>query len=585
MKENKVKGDTGKRKNTFYNALFFSKEIDGLPVKSARPFLSGAVPKFINGAARSVAYSSTRTYGWCVLTFGILSLIIHLAEYYFSAEPAVELYTLIIAASFAIAGIPMMLVDKPMCIALQEIPITNYIFFDFFSIKKMRKNESVKPLPHIVGVLIGVIPAVLAFFFGMEYVCIGILALVIAVLSFVSAEFPFLFMLLSLPYLTVIPQSDIILVCLSLLALLSFARKVFLGKRVYVFGISDVFALLLALVIIATGVIGGGESSTANALILTALTLTYIPAANIIVNRRLADCAINSVIISVVPIAVIAIIRYIVSWIGGQRTAQSSLASSPSALSVWLVVAFVFAFYAIRHLKSYIGRGIYIFFLVLFALAIFTTECAPVLILLVPSVIAYFIIANYNLPKELLIFPFALPPVIFLLPRSALHSISEFFNLSITLGEMCAQLGTAAELLADNLFVGIGANGFSPDQNYPYFNTPLGIGIRFGVVAMAILAILFLLRMRQISAYSPYLKISTVRSFSTATLVALFALVSVGWFYDVFVDMSIYCLFFAIFGMNTSSLRIAKEEHDGRLELYDDKRSMESSALDITLLK
>ncbi len=583
MKENKRKGDTGKGSGAFYNTLFFTKEIDGLSVKSARPFLSGPIPNFINGLARSVAYSSTRTYGWCVFTFGILSLIMHLAEYYFSSEPAAELSTLIIAAAFAIFGIPLILFDKPMCIALQELPITSYIFFDFFSIKKMRRNENVKPLPHIVGVLVGIIPAVLAFFFGMEYVCIGILALIIVVLSFVSAEFPFLFMLLALPYLSVIPHSDVVLVCLSLFSLLSFARKVFLGKRVYSFGMSDILILLLAVVIVGTGVIGGGESSTLNALILIALTLTYIPAANIIVNRRLADCAINAVIISVVPIAVVAIVRYILSWVGGERVAQSSLASSPEALAAWLGIAFAFAIYALRHMKSYISLGIYVAFLVLFALAIFTTECAPVLIILISGFLAYLIIANHSLPNELLIFPFALPVCVFLLPLDVLAAVSSFFDLPLTLGEMRGELFQSLNLLLDNLFFGIGANAFTKSPEYPHFNTPLGIGIRFGVVAMVIFALLFVLRTRQTSVYSRCLRISSVRSFSTATMVALFALVSFGWFYDVFSEMSLYCLFFVLLGMNTSALQIAKDEYDGRLELYDDKRSMESSALDITI--
>jgi len=406
---------------------------------------------------------------------------------------------------------------------------------------------------------------------------------VAAVIAFVSPEFPFLFMMLLLPYLSGTPYSTEILVSLSLISLLSFSRKVFLGKRVYAFGASDILILIFVLAIVAAGVIGGGKDSTAGALSLVAIAFVYIPAANIIVNRRLADCAVNSVVFSAAPVAIYAIVDYVITWVGGERQPTSSLMSTPEVLAAMLTATFLLALVSMRGMRHSVQKGIYVVFLVICAFALFATHCVPVLIVFAVSLIAYAIIANVSLPKELLIFPFCAPLLIFLLPPSLLATVSEGLGMSMTFGEMRGQMLSALELFRENLVLGIGANGFDVGEGYPYFNSPLGIACRFGAVAVGALAVLLLIRLRQASVYSLCLKNSSVRRTSNMTLLSLFALMTLGWFYDVFSDLSVYTLFLAVFGMSTAALRISRSEYDTRHELYDDQRNLSFSALDVSV--
>jgi hypothetical protein len=66
---------------------------------------------------------------------------------------------------------------------------------------------------------------------------------------------------------------------------------------------------------------------------------------------------------------------------------------------------------------------------------------------------------------------------------------------------------------------------------------------------------------------------------------AVFALICFGTFANVFADITVYYLFFSVFGVLSATLRIAKKEHDDRLGYYGDSRSADSSVIDIRLRK
>ena len=565
----------------FYNALFFSKDINGLSPKALRFFLSGKIARFINGVGASISYSSTRLYGCTFLSFGLLSLIINLLTFYFTPAEArnMDISALIIASVFALLAIPFMLVDKPMCRALQEFAPTDLLFFEFLSIKRMTKNESVKVPRPFVGIFFGVAFAVLTFFLPIEAVVFGVFAVVFTVISFVSPELPFIALLISVPYISGTSYSAELIAALSLLSFLAFMRKVLFGKKTYVFGISDIIVIAFIVIIITMGMISGGRESTYLSIRYSLITLSYFPAANIIVNRRLANRAINAVIVSSVPIAFGAVISYIVRFMGGVPTPSSVTMLSPAYLAVYLSIVAMFSiFYLIDSQASY-KRPIGVLLTVLLILALITTECVPVLILMLLLVPGIIIIKNTRVPEDLLTVIGILPLGIFFLPQSVLEWVTSVIRLTPSFADLKAGIVESLNVMWQNIFVGIGADDVA------HGNAFLGIGARFGIFALVSIAIFVLVRFRQVRVYTRFVKNSSLSELSYLTTAAMLVVLVMGCFFDLMEDNSLFCLIVTVFGMSTAALRVSKKDYDERVGYFEDQNGKDSSVADIILSK
>ncbi len=575
--------DSRKGMPAFYNAIFTSRDVGSRVTERARSVASFRPIKLLGSVVQSASYASTRAYGWFLMTFGLVSLFLHLVEYYFSSAPTDELSQLVIGAVFAILSIPLMLVDIPICEALQRFPVTDYIFFEFFSIKRTSVDKKRKKGHPIIGMILGLVPAVFGFFFPMEAVVFVLASLFFVTVSFVSPEFPFLVTLMLVPYTTMFEYSTELLVAISLLSLLSFFAKVMIGKRHYSVGISDICIIVFALVIVIFGVIGGGEASTRISLVLVALALNYIPATNIIVNRRLADCAIDALAFSSLPVAVIAIAEYVVNILGNGRVPSSSVMSSPYILATYLCVTLSLVAFSVTGVRGLAKRVIYIALLPVLTVALVCTECIPVLIVLATLVVARTILRARKVPKEILLLIAVLPPLLFLLPTSALSAISSVSPMSMTLVELREGLLHAFDEFSENIIVGGGAADLADSAPGAISNTILGLGCRFGVIAVAVLCIVCTIRLRHDTVYFVFLKSSQLSVFSNMTTVAMFAMAACGWFCDVFADLGLYCLFFTLFGLNTAALRISKNEYEEREWYFKDQKAVDSSTVDIFL--
>ena len=286
---------------TVNEKVFSARQISGIGIIRTKRLLQGKAAKFLNFIGRSLSYSSTRSYGSFLFSFGILSLLLNLGDYYFRVDGQVSLSVLIICATLVIAAIPFLIFDKPVCIALQDFRFTDYLFFEFFSIKRMRRTNHVS-IPPILALFIGCVPATVAFLTSMELVILIIFITLIVAISFTSPEFPLMLTIVALPYITLIPYDTAVLSALSLLTFLSYFMKVILGKRVFNFGIYDVVILLIGILAFVSGALSDYGMSLRDTGAFIALALAYCPISNLIVNRRLADSAINALIVSAIPI-------------------------------------------------------------------------------------------------------------------------------------------------------------------------------------------------------------------------------------------------------------------------------------------
>ena len=89
------------------------------------------VAKFFEHFTKIVSYTPARTYGAILCVFGALSLALHFLKEYLGMYDSMPLGTLIISAAFALLSIPFIASEKPLSIALQNNPVTDFIFFEF----------------------------------------------------------------------------------------------------------------------------------------------------------------------------------------------------------------------------------------------------------------------------------------------------------------------------------------------------------------------------------------------------------------------------------------------------------------------
>ena len=155
--------------------------------------------------------------------------------------------------------------------------------------------------------------------------------------------------------------------------------------------------------------------------------------------------------------------------------------------------------------------------------------------------------------------------------------------MSTALPELRAGLIRAFETFSKSVFIGKGAADLSASAPSEFVNTILGLGCRFGIIAVIVLIAVSIIRLRQDTTYSVFLKSSQLSVFSTMTTVAMFAMLTCGWFVDVFADLGLYCLFFSLFGLNTAALRISKNEYEERAWYFRDQKDVDSSTADIFL--
>ena len=571
--ENQKKFERIRKKETpqFYNALFFSKDLNGLSPKALRFFLSGKIARFINGVGATIAYSSTRLFGCCFLSFGILSLVINLLTFYFTPSGARELdiIALTVAAVFALIAIPFMLVDKPMCRALQEFLPTDLLFFEFLSIKRMTKNDSIKVPRPFIGLFPGIIIAFLTVFFPTGTVVLSVLGVVFTVISFVSPELPFISLLISVPYISGLSYSSEIIAALSLLSFLSFFRKVLFGKKTYVFGISDVIVIIFIALIVIMGIVRGGASSTYLSIRYALITLAYFPAANIIVNRRLANRAINAVIISSVPIAIGAVAGYIINFVSGIALPSSVTMLSPAYLAIYLAIVAMFSVFYLVDSSTLYKRPLGVLHTLLLVLALISTECVPVLILtliLIPGVV---VIKNTRVPEDLLAIGGILPLGILLLPTPFLTWVTNILSFEPSFVELKLRVGESLNTMWNNLFLGIGADDAS------HGNAMLGIGVRFGIFALLAIVAFVLIRFRQIRVYTRFIRNSSISELSYLTTAAILVVLVMGCFFDIMEDNSLFCLVATVFGMSTASLRVSKKDYDERVAYFEDQNDQD----------
>lgn len=542
-----------------------------------------------------ISYTSVRCYSLFLLGFGLVSLILHFAKDYFGTSVGEPLTVVVVGAIAAILGILTVFIDKPLAIFLQDIPLTDYILFEFFCLKRVHRRAESSGVPAFVGLLLGVACAVAAGFLPFLPTVIAIGGVGYVYLAFLSPEFSLFSTFLIMPYLSLLDNHELVLSAFVVVNLLSFARKVVLGKRVFTVEQYDIWLAVFLLFVLISGIFVKGIESFTSSLVMILLSSGYALSGCIIANRRLADCLINALIFSSLPVSMLAIAQFAMQMSSSSLTDFSGVSatfSTPDVLAVFLLTAFLFSVYFTVARRRRSAKLAYaLISVVTLSALVFTANVVAVAVAVVAMIISL-ALNKLHLRGSVLLAASLLPGALILLPSTLLSSLSELEIFRVLgLSGVLHRWQTLRNMLAGNLLTGIGIGDecfreelskMGLDGSFTDGASFLGeIALEAGIFALLSLVFIIVIRIRHLRVYNPYTKnsnLATISRFTTAVLSALLVFGSVSY---LFADMSMYFLFWCVMGVGSAALRVSRKEHDDRVSYYSDGRSSESSSIDV----
>ena len=554
------------------------------------------VAKFFEHFTKIVSYTPARTYGAILCVFGALSLALHFLKEYLGMYDSMPLGTLIISAAFALLSIPFIASEKPLSIALQNNPVTDFIFFEFFCIRRMHKYGTEKGIAPAYGVVIGVILAAIGALVPMWMAALGVAAMVYLFLTFLSPEFSFFSMFIIMPYLS-FDTDGLFLAIMVFVTLISYARKVASGKRVFYFEQYDFGLFVMLFCILISGIFVKGVESFVSSIVMILLGMGYVLSSSLVTNRRLADCLINAVIISSVPVSVIAVVESVLEITAhgfSSFTGASATFDKPHTLAIFILVALSFSLYFVDVRKKPSAKVLYAFISVLNFAALFFTMSFWAVAALIIGYLASLAQKIRHGAGLILLFLSVFAYGLLLLPKEYLDLLCANETLTMLgITDSIERWYSAIAMLKDNLAVGVGIGAdsftqeiikYAPTATYPdSANFLLELACEAGVISLCAFAYIYLIRVRHRGIYQPYVKNSQVRKISDYTTLTTVMLMAYGAFHYVWADMTMYYLFWCVFGLGSASLRVSKGEFDESAAYFRDGSTDDASSIDIAI--
>ena len=570
---------------------FFTREISGSVTQRLKRMHSKRFFRFTKAVSELISHISTRVYGTAMLCFGLVAALMYFVG--FSADKSIT--TPILGILIAGLAIPFLLTDKPLPIFLQDFGPTDFLFFEYFCMKRHSTMESVRSFPIVVAMAVGVAPALLSAFIPMWQVVLAIVVVICVYIGMTSPEFIFLSSLLCLPYIRFLNHSEIILSVAILIALISFVRKVLYGRRVFNVEQYDIIIGIMLLFILLSGIFVKGVESFSGSVKMIVLAIGYILAGNIITNRRLAELSANTVIISGAVSSLISIgqVIYVFANLGAEVTQADMgfILARQDGIAVFLMTAIILAVGMIKQssTKWRISLSICAVFC-LIALVISGEFLAITSLILAFG--AYFVIKSNKITAILLPMLLGVSVAVLLLPDFILNVIFTFSPSVISAEDLFNLWKRCLEIMSENLLIGIGigAESFAEEMaavgivgHHDSSNLFIELGLEAGILTPICFLIVLITRLRHRSLQYLYVRNSQIERISNLSGACLFGLLAFGMVNYIWSDISAYYLFWCIFGIGSASLRVAKRDYDDKVIYYEESSAFDSSVIDIEI--
>ena len=558
--------------------------------------LSSAIVRFFTRLLMTVSFTSTRGFGALFLSHGLLTVIYEIAKIYFDVSKADIVFPALFGTLLALVAIPLLVIDKPFCIALQDFAPTDYLFFEFFSIKRMHRQSTERGVPPLLMAAFGIALATCGMFFDFVTTFTVIIAAVAICLSFIAPEFAFFSTIIFLPLFPLLDSGKTVLACMIVAAFLSFARKVIFGKRVYSVEQYDLAIAAFMLVILAVGIFVRGMESFESSVWMLIFSLGYPLASNLLVNRRMTELAVGAVVASSLFPVLHTVYEIISLMANGGPSALANYSAVATFRTSGAYAAFLLAaIFASAYFVSIVKRRrfciYYVVVIVLDALALLLTRRPDAILALVAGFMAYKIMRRGQKLAPVAVVATFIPLLALLLPDGVYNAVFADFGMSYTKAEITALWRASFGMFADQLLtgVGIGADSFSSviaEYGQTAENSAallLEISCEAGILALLVFLALLLIRLRHRSIYREYIAESRVTHLSCIAAAMFTMLIAFGMTEYIWADQTIYYLFWCVFGIGSATLRIAKREHDDRVMYYGDLTTVDSSVIDVKI--
>ncbi len=575
---------------------FISVDVSGSVTTGSNNRIYNGITLGIKRLVSLFGYTTLRAWGTFLLALGLMSVVLNLSVGYASGS-GFDMSVVIVGAVVSIIGILLIPIDRPASLAFSEFAMTDYIFFEFFGLRRARKKEDAKGIPFAIFLLAGIALGTLSLAVPLWVIVAAIGVPVYLILAFSSPEFSFFVTFLALPYLSFLEDTPLVLSVLVVVGTLSFARKVFVGKRVYHIEQYDILILLFLLPVLISGIFKGGAESFRGSLMTVVFAMCYVLSSSLVTNRRLADRMAFTVVLSAVPMSVYVIVETVLTisheGVKGFRGTSGSFAASGD-LAAFLLIAGIFAVYIVASTSH---TGVSLIYLGLFAViqaALVCSFCVWAFVAQAIAVLAYGVLKLRKFSRVILIILCLAPYSIMFLPESWFSFLGGVpMSSGAGIGEFFAEWQISLRMFADNLIIGIGVGSENFGMALGKYEVDtvfadsgsflLGIGLESGIFALLLFAAIFAVLLRHRANYRHYVKHSSVKNFAIFSMVVLVTLIVFGAFECLWDDPVTGYLFWCTLGGCTSALRISKRDFDEGLGYFSDVRSSDSSEVDIDI--
>ena len=570
---------------------FLSREISGSVRHNLKRIQSMAFFRFIKAISELTSHLSTRIYGMAMLCFGLVATLM----YFIGISADQRVATPVIGILIAGLAIPFLLVDKTLPVFLQDFRPTDYLFFEFFCMKRHSAMETVRTIPVVIAVLAGIIPALMSLFIPLWHIALTIFLVICICIGITSPEFVFLTSLIALPFIRYIPHCELVFTVTVLLAIISFFRKVAYGKRVFHLEQYDILIGIMLAFILISGIFVKGMESFYGSVKMIVFALGYILSSNIIANRRLAELSQSSIILSGAIASIVSITQVVYTFTNhGVNTTQTDLSfvlSRQDGVAVFLMAAAVFSV-GMKNQAPKSLRGLLSTSAILCILALIISGEFWAITSLILTAFAYVIIKLNRAPAFFLLVLLVISVAVLLLPDSVLNIIFTYSPSVISASDLFDLWKKSLVLMSNNIAIGIGIGAESfvkemaalgiyghPDSS----NLFIELGLEAGILAPLCFIFILVSRIKHRSTQHLYIRNSQVERASNLSGACILGFVAFGMVNYIWSDMTAYYLFWCIFGIGSASMRVAKRDYDDRVIYYEESSAFDSSVIDIEI--
>ena len=578
---------TGKR--------FFVRKYSGNMTEKMKKRSATYLFGLIKRSSSVLAHTTAKAYGAFLLTFGVATLLINFVKGYLDMVAPNPLLTVVLGTVLSVIGLPLLFYDKPLARFFEDTRITDFIVYEFFCIKRSHRADTRGGLHSAVLVVLALLLSSLCVFISPPLVVLGIASVFFLALSFAAPEFALFSSIIVLPLYGIIPHSDIVLSVMSVVALLSLLRKAVAGKRVICVEQYDVIIGLMLLCVLASGIFISGVESFLSSLLLLAMSIGYFLFSNLVTNRRLALCAMGALSVSSLFPAIYSVVEVVIGFRAGLlyetiAAGVTSTFATADAAALFFSAAVIFSAVLAGHTVGGV-RAFFGFVMVLDVSALLLTGEIFAVASLLLGAFAYLALKTRAFAALLLPLLFLAPYLILLLPPSVLDPIFEFIPTGLGMAETADLWRAAISAVIDNpLGIGMGSESFREAMaEYGSFavsdanNLYIEFALEAGLVALILFLLLLAVRLRHRASYYSYIKHSELASLAPAVSVCIFSFLCYGATDYIWSDLSMFYLFWCIFGLGSATLRVAKKEHDDRVLYFEDTRRPYSSSIGINI--